>query len=331
MRVLPWAVCTLVLVSPTARAAGPRTATVDRLHLAGDAGADVERALQRAVVRGLTEEGVDVVDAGASASGCDNAECASKLADTAGVDFVIGGNVQVTERNYDVTLELHGRDGRVLATKSTSCTICSVPEAERAATRAAAELAASIGAPIKAPESSLAVTSDPSGARVYVDCVPVGVTPIDAPIAAGPHHVEVRMDGYVTHAADLTVDPAAPPRPLAVSLRREVRPLQLAPLGWAAIALGAASMITGAVLVGLDENPYKARCDGADIDAAGRCRYRYDTLAGGVAGLVAGAAFAGGGVALVLVDRKRSRPPSDARAHLRFGASPRGVTLVGRF
>ena len=91
----------------------------------------------------------------------------------------------------------------------------------------------------------------------------------------------------------------------------------------------------GAVLLGLDEQPFKTHCEGDDIDPLGRCRFQYNTLVGGVVGVVAGAALIGGGAALLVLGRKRSgkksAPKDSARAHLRWGVSARGISLSGRF
>jgi hypothetical protein len=52
--------------------------------------------------------------------------------------------------------------------------------------------------------------------------------------------------------------------------------------------------------VAVDENPIENDCEGANVDANGVCKYRYNTLAGGVVLLVAGLASTGAGVGLVV-------------------------------
>ena len=309
---------------------------VDAFVLSGDAGSDIESALRRGVLRGLADEGALVVDVGAGApvGPCTNAECAAALAAASGADFVIGGKALISERNYEVTLELHGRDGRILVTKAASCPICSVPEAEQAVARAAAALVEALNAPPPAAEPlRLAIESSPPGAIVYLDGVVVGATPYAGPVVPGPHRVELRMEGYRPHVHELRVEPEGAPAPVAVALVAQRRRLQLAPLGWAAVGVGAAALVTGAVLVAFDERPFTALCDGDNVDAAGRCRLRYDTLAGGVAGLVGGAVLAGGGAALIVLDRKRrgDRGGGASTAELRLGIQPRGFALGGRF
>jgi len=54
---------------------------------------------------------------------------------------------------------------------------------------------------------TLEVTSDPSGAEVYVDGVYRGRTRLVLELDAGPHEVEVRMSGYESYRARVNVQP----------------------------------------------------------------------------------------------------------------------------
>jgi hypothetical protein len=54
-------------------------------------------------------------------------------------------------------------------------------------------------------QASVLVTSDPAGARVFVDGAARGATPLDLTgIPSGPHRIEVRGEGYV--AADTLLE-----------------------------------------------------------------------------------------------------------------------------
>ncbi|MCA9718800.1 MAG: PEGA domain-containing protein [Myxococcales bacterium] len=181
----------------------------------------------------------------------------------------------------------------------------------------------------------LRVTSSPSGATVYVDGLEVGTTPFEKVLPEGKRFVEVQKDGYVLQSRFVTIDPASAPEPIDVTLEEQASTFPYEPLGWAGVAVGAAALISGIALIAIDENPYKARCEGEDIDAMGRCRFQYNTLAGGVTGVILGAALVGGGAALLVLGRKRgggkSTPRDTARANLRLGVSARGVSLSGQF
>lgn len=71
--------------------------------------------------------------------------------------------------------------------------------------------AASAVVPAMAPtevlteNGSLAVTSSPSRAKVYVDGVYFGLTPLRAEFAAGIHEVSVKLDGYKTSIEKVSV------------------------------------------------------------------------------------------------------------------------------
>jgi hypothetical protein len=336
-----------LLASPgPADAAGDgSTAVLDRFVHAGQVSGGIEANIRKAVVRGLGS--VRAVDppAGSPAKPCTDAACTAALAAAGQAEYVVSGKIVHDDRDYELTLNLHGRDGRILATRSASCPICSIPDVEAAAARAAAELAADVPAKMAASstasaETPLAITSCPSGARVYIDGALVGKTPFSETVAPGEHKLEIKAHGHIDQARTITIDPEAPPEAVAFALIPKRTGASLAPLGWAAIGLGVASVITGAALLAINDRPFKAYCEGENIDAAGRCRFQYDTLGGGIAGVVVGAALVGGGAALVARDRKRRGPGPRTAAQrtsrpsgpeLRFGVHPRGVVLSGHF
>jgi hypothetical protein len=326
-----------VRTAEAAEAAGPAPsssgskAVVDALVLAGDASGDVEEVVQRAILRGLGGAGVGVIERPASAAPgpCTNATCAAALAAAGGAGFVVGGEIRVAQRSYEVTLELHdGRDGRVLATRTASCPICSMPEVEAATASAAAELAGELAA---RAESPLTIHSCPSGAQVYIDGTLAGTTPFAETVAPGAHRIEVKADGHVPQSREVNIDAGVAPEPIAVSLAPRSSGSALAPLGWAAVGLGGVTFITGIALLALDDNPFRAHCSGDNVDSFGRCRFQYNTLGGGVAGLIVGAGLVGAGAALLVIDRKRRGASPRAAARLRFGVHPRGVMLSGSF
>lgn len=313
---------------------GSSAVLLDELALAGDASSDVGAALRRSIQRSLESQGVAFVKAapGTSAGPCKDAACAAARASASAATHVVRGTVKASERNYEIVLELRlGSDGRVLDTRAASCPICSVPEVEAAAARAAAALAEAILAtPTEAPPS-LSIASDPAGALVLLDGELVGQTPLTREVAAGEHTVTVQQEGYVAQTRTIKVEGEGP-APLAFALKRRPAPRAgLTPIGWAALGLGAAAMVTGVALLVVDENPFRDLCSGEYVDSFGRCRFRYNTLAGGVASLVAGAALVGGGVALVVLGRRGREPRGGASARLRLGLHARGLALSGNF
>ena len=67
----------------------------------------------------------------------------------------------------------------------------------------------------------------------------------------------------------------------------------------------------GIALLAIDGRPYKQDCSGMNVDVDGRCRYRYDTLAGGAAltGVGIAAFVVGISTGLVVFSRKRNAKP----------------------
>jgi hypothetical protein len=101
-------------------------------------------------------------------------------------------------------------------------------------------------------------------------------------------------------------------------LARQWRP-RARKAGWALLAMGAAGIVSGAVLIAIDDRPYQRRCSGTDVDALGNCRFTYDTIAGGIAALVGGVAIAATGTGLAIATRPRHARDPSRNAGLRHG------------
>ncbi|HWB80441.1 MAG TPA: hypothetical protein VG755_36000 [Nannocystaceae bacterium] len=99
----------------------------------------------------------------------------------------------------------------------------------------------------------------------------------------------------------------------------------LRPTGIALLALGSASVVGGAVLLGIDGQDVRRRCDTQNLDAQGDCRFVHETQAGGIAMLTGGIVAAAGGITLISIDRKRRR--ADVRMRLGYNR----IVLLGRF
>ena len=59
-------------------------------------------------------------------------------------------------------------------------------------------------------------------------------------------------------------------------------------------------------MIRMDEKPVTSDCSGANIDFQGNCRWRYDTLEGGIGLVAGGALLIGTGVALLVVGRDKT-------------------------
>ena len=93
---------------------------------------------------------------------------------------------------------------------------------------------------------------------------------------------------------------------------------------WSAFGAGGVSLLTGFVLLGIDENPYRKDCSGDNVDANGACKFRYNTLGAGIGMTVTGVALVAAGTTLLVMDKKKERQMSAA-------IGPRFIGLTGRF
>lgn len=95
-----------------------------------------------------------------------------------------------------------------------------------------------------ADAGTLSLSSNPTGAAVYVDSVSMGVTPITlANIAPGTHTVEIRSPGYLTFSLQVTVN-AGETTSLSPALVKSPLSIPLSP-----ITILAGVIIAGAVFV----------------------------------------------------------------------------------
>jgi len=97
-------------------------------------------------------------------------------------------------------------------------------------------------------------------------------------------------------------------------------------LPWTALGVGVGALGAGVALIAIDERPIKRDCN---EDAAGNCEFLHDTLPGGIALTVTGAALIGTGIALAIV-RQRRQGGSNVSASAWLGGGA-GLTIRGRF
>jgi hypothetical protein len=193
------------------------------------------------------------------------------------------------------------------------CEDCRIAALATAATDlAAAALGATAGAadPAAVP---VAISSSPAGATIAIDGTPAGTTPATVPLAPGRHRVRLALAGHIATerdldvAADRTTDLDLTLTPLGAA----ARPSRLLPVSL--LGAGAAMLVTGAILVAIDE-------DSPDSDGNHVRTYRDSATAGVVVGS-AGIVAAGVGLWLLL------RGDSDADRGPIVTASSSGATL----
>ena len=185
--------------------------------------------------------------------------------------------------------------------------------------------------PIRAPEgcADAACGGEEAGADGYVLVTTVAVTGSDYVLGAKL----VDGQGEVVEESEGTCDICTPPEAAAKSsemAQRLVEPvatLEVEPepvpaeeppppkkdnskllqgLGFAAVGVGAASLIAGIALLVLNDRSVQGSCEGDGVDADGNCEFLWNTLGGGIGLTIGGALVAGGGVGLLIYNKKRN-------------------------
>lgn len=213
------------------------------------------------------------------------------------------------KRDYGLTLTLLGSDGTTAAAASDACKACSLDQVG-ARIDALMEQAIAGLAKEEAPAAlgSVSVSSTPLGARIRVDGVDRGLTPQQLELEPGEHAVIVDKPGFVEREQKITVEAGveqkleleltAEPAAASSSSGSAGRGLEIG--GAVVLGLGLAGIGTGVAMILIDEDPIRQRCSGADVDFRGVCRYRYDTLLGGIVGVGVGAVGFAGGLAMMI-------------------------------
>jgi hypothetical protein len=286
-------------------------------------------ALVAAAERGLASESYEVVPSSAAAGGdvrpCRTPMCRHALAERLEATHVVELHVKAAERDYDVELRVYGPEGgEPFATASGSCNICGLAELEQLVASKSDALRQRLTSRELTP-AYVQVSSVPSGSKVRIDGLEVGLTPYSGEVRPGPHTIEVVREGYFGETKKVTAARGVRER-FHTSLSPVPRHSARRIVGWSALGVGLASLAGGATMLALDGREVGRRCGDAQRDADGDCKYVHKTLGGGIALTVAGATLTATGVTLLLVDRKRHKTYP-----LRASVSPRRVALSFKF
>lgn len=248
-------------------------------------------------------EGADVIDARLSEAlvdhetdavrldrRCDDDPCRAQQAKSARVDYVAEVDVRGELNDYRMKLALHDATGRRVQLVELACEICTPDDAAQRIIEQAKALREHMGAG----------ASDEPAAEAGVASAPaVALRP-----TGSPADVDTPEQGH---------DPGA---------ARKHRTLRVA--GWSTASVGVVGVVAGAVLLVLDERPYRARCSGAGRDINGECEFLYDTLPGGAAALAIGGAALVTGITLAVIGHRRGRT---SRAHARVRRGSVGMEI----
>lgn len=330
----------LLAAGPAAAADEPAAGTsaklgVMPLQFTATADPDVRRQIGESLLTGLRRKGVEVVapeevvSAAPAAAQCDTSDCLRQVGQSVGARYLVRTRIDVVDRDYTLALELlDSKSGEVLARAGEQCDVCGLNEVGELATLQGAALAQKLDMVADRP-ARLRFESAPTGAKVEVDGVMVGTTPLDHELTPGDHIIVVSKPGHLPAERRLTSVGGVEERLVFDLPARSEKGRSIEPWGWALLGTGMAATGIGATLLALDERPYENDCSGTNVDVNGTCRYRLNTMAGGIAGLATGVALMGTGVGLVVSGRKkRGRQKS---VELQAGTMPRGLWFRARF
>lgn len=268
---------------------------------------------------GLTRGRFDVADAPADLPDPCEGECLVRLRADTRADYLVRAAVAVNDRDYRLRLELtRGPQGELAAEADAACEVCGLREFAGVVADQGALLGAKIVAFTRAPPTLL-VDTEPTGARVALDGVAVGLAPLELRGEPGKHRVSASLSGYTRAEREVELVPGVR-ESLRLSLHRSPRALRLRVGGWIAVAASPLLIGGGAALLAVKDRDFRGRCSGDDVDAEGDCRFVYTSGPLGLTFLLSGAVL--GIVGAVLLARTRVRAPRPqvglAGLHLRF-------------
>lgn len=297
----------------------PQLLGFDSPALADQLAARLHSGMQRGRVRVLDLAAVARV----AGTPCDDG-CLRRLRTNLGADFVLRASITLVDRDHTVRLELVDNHTRVaVADSQATCELCGLGELQRFAADQVSRLASVIDSVVRTP-ARLRLETFPAGALVYLDGRLSGMTPFDESVPEGAHVLRLTYEGHITEVLPLTASPGVDKR-MHINLRRTPETAKVRRGGFALVFTGLAAAMAGVTLLGLDGQPQRSRCTGADIDIAGNCRYRYNTDWGGASLLAVGGVLAAAGVFL-LVPASGQR-----RQRLRAGLGGAGLVVRGSF
>jgi hypothetical protein len=313
------ALALLLAAGGLAVAAGKPRVAVLRTQFEGPVPEVSRVRLSERVVEGLAGAGFEVsagevlksaLKKGPPPETCKTEGCYREIADRLALDYVVVALIAVKQKNYDLQLELIGRDGRARGEERGKCELCGIQEVEDKLDRLAQALTSHLDARSAAP-ARVSIQSQPAGASVTVDGREAGATPLALELPPGGHDLELRAPGYSGVLKKITIESGAKESftldlpPLIVN-DKDGRPVPVSPgppapwrlVGWSALIAGAAAVAAGAIVLSTDGHAIKCP-EGAILMGAMDCKQNTRLAAGVLLG--AGTAALGlGGLVLYL-------------------------------
>ena len=314
-------ICSMVMVAPPQRAT--KTVATLPVQVEGELGSEWKRTLDEGIADGLARGSFRVVS---TESACAERACFVELAQEVDAAYLVRAVVEAEDRNYAVSITLvDGSTGDVIAEATDGCEVCGMQDVRTIVADQAAGLRKKLDA-LGAGPPFVVIETTPDGAVAQIDGEPVGVTPVRYETTEGEHLARVEKDGYVAVERQFVAVPG-----VDETLKFDLEPLpdmsrRYRPWGWIALGAGVGSLAAGVTFLALDERPAPGdRCAGNNVDSAGNCRFRYNTLTPGLILTTAGALLTVGGVVVAIATRPRRK------AARRSAWAPAGLGVRTRF
>ncbi len=258
--------------------AGSQRVAIARLDFEGKIPEGLQDLFAQRLVQGLSAARFEVLrgsDVQQTLTGpnqalatCQNATCYPAMASALAASYLITAHVAESNKTYTMVLEIiNGRTGGVLASNRERCETCGVEEAGEKMGLAASALRERLEAVSRAP-ARFTIRSRPAGAVVVMDGKQAGVTPLEAQLPGGPHHVQLVMSGHDSLSRTFTVvsgvDEAMDLDLVAIPSKFPYRAA-----GWGGVAGGVALLAAGIITMAFDNHQISCSADQRDLN--GNC------------------------------------------------------------
>ncbi len=302
-------VAATVAMAPSWAHAKPKKTRVAVMPLVveGDVPSEVRAQARDEIRAALKSNQYDLVDGRPPGANCTNYECIHTVAESADAQWVVQPALSTIDRDYGIALRLYDFAGNLKTSEETTCEICSyddvvaslVTETEQIQEPLLEFVANPYGDREAASSetsgpATLSIRTDPEGASVKLDGERLGKTPLEVEVEPGLRDLEITMRNH-NDVVQTVRAPRGGTKVLNFDLiendERQTKALRAT--GWTFSMLGIGLVGAGVPLLVLEERPVRNKCSGDNVDFAGNCRFRYDTL-------LPGALLTGFGIASLL-------------------------------
>ena len=309
--------------------------------ISGELSPQARVSLIDAIQTGFHHEDLELISE--LARDCSDAKCVRDFGRELGADYVVTTLVTTGARNFHVELRvLPVEDERAATLSSIDCPICGVEEVGDQLASKARVLRDWLLA--DSEPARVSIVGSPESAVISLDGEREGALPFEVMLEPGAHELIISAAGHHTKHIEFTtvagssLELVAELEPEAALIIEDL-PVPVdetgtksrgwqRPVGWIAVGVGAASLVTGVTFLALHGREHLGRCkDPANIDAEGDCKWVYGSIPEGVVFTIGGAVLAGVGATLLVRHIRRPRQALDARLQIGLGLEHVSVSL----